>query len=72
VTQIKDDLTMEQLQTVMSYVKQGESTYADVVETVHTAPRRPENVFYRDIGHGRRMWARRASGKELFGRFAAR
>lgn len=56
---IKDDLTMEQLQTVMSLVKQGESTYEDVVETVHTALRRPENVFYRDIGHGRGMWVAR-------------
>ncbi len=72
MTQIKDDRTMEQLQTVMSYVKQGESAYADVVETVHTAPLTPENVFCRDIGHGRRKWARRALGKELFGRFAAR
>ncbi|MBW2310047.1 MAG: hypothetical protein JRF35_03100 [Deltaproteobacteria bacterium] len=56
---IKDDLTMEQLQNVMSLVKQGDSTYEDVVETVHTALRRPENVFYRDIGHGRGMWVTR-------------
>jgi len=59
VPKIKDDLTMEQLQNVMSLVKQGDSTYEDVVETVHTALRRPENVFYRDIGHGRGMWVTR-------------
>jgi leucine dehydrogenase len=56
---IKDDLTMEQLQSVMSYVKQGDAAHEDVVETVHTALRRPENVFYRDIGHGRGMWVAR-------------
>jgi len=59
VPKIKDDLTMEQLQNVMSLMKQGDSTYEDVVETVHTALRRPENVFYRDIGHGRGMWVAR-------------
>ncbi len=56
---IKDDLTLEQLQGVMSSVHQGDTTHEDVVETVHTALRRPENVFYRDIGHGRGMWVAR-------------
>jgi leucine dehydrogenase len=56
---IKDDLTMEQLKTVMGCVKDGDPTYEDVVETVHTLLRRPENVFYRDIGHGRGMWVTR-------------
>lgn len=56
---IKDDLTLAQLHTVMSYVKPGVATHEDVVETVHTALRRPENVFYRDLGHGRGMWVAR-------------
>jgi leucine dehydrogenase len=59
VPKIKDDLTMEQLQRVMGYVKQGDTAYEDVAETVHTLLRRPENVFYRDIGHGRGMWVTR-------------
>jgi len=56
---IKDDLSMDQLQSVMSYVKHGDVAHEDVVETVHTALRRPENVFYRDIGHGRGLWVAR-------------
>jgi leucine dehydrogenase len=56
---IKDDLTMEQLQEVMGYVKQGDAAHEDVAETVHTLLQRPENVFYRDIGHGRGMWVAR-------------
>jgi leucine dehydrogenase len=56
---IKDDLTLEQLQTVMGYVKQDDTAYEDVAETVHTLLRRPENVFYRDMGHGRGMWVTR-------------
>jgi leucine dehydrogenase len=56
---IKDDLTLEELQTVMSLLKEGDSTYEGVVEAVHTLLERPENVFYRDIGHGRVMWVAR-------------
>jgi len=56
---IKDDLTMEQLQEVMGYVKQGDAAHEEAAETVHTLLRRPENVFYRDIGHGRGMWVTR-------------
>ena len=56
---IKDDLTLEKLQRVMSFLKVGESTYESVVEAVHTLLDRPENVFYRDIGHGRVMWVAR-------------
>lgn len=59
MTQIKDDLTIEELQRAMSFVKHGDSTHEDVVETVHTLLQRPENVFYRDIGHGRGMWVAR-------------
>jgi len=56
---IKDDLTLEKLQRVMSFLKVGDSTYESVVEAVHTLLDRPENVFYRDIGHGRVMWVAR-------------
>lgn len=56
---IKDDLSMDQLRSVMSNVKHGDAAHEDVVETVHTALRRPENVFYRDIGHGRGLWVAR-------------
>jgi len=59
MTQIKDDLTIEQLKEVMDFIKNGDSTYEDVVEAVHTLLKRPENVFYRDIGHGRGMWVAR-------------
>jgi len=59
MTQIKDDLTLEQLRKVMSFLKEDDSTYEDVVGAVHTLLKRPENVFYRDIGHGRGMWVAR-------------
>ena len=36
MTQIKDDLTIEQLKEVMDFIKNGDSTYEDVVEAVHT------------------------------------
>ncbi|RLB29047.1 MAG: hypothetical protein DRG66_02630 [Deltaproteobacteria bacterium] len=56
MTRIKDDLTIEQLKRVMDFIKDGDSTHENVVEAVHTLLKRPENVFYRDIGHGRGMW----------------
>jgi len=59
MTQIKDNLTIEQLKEVMDFIKNGDSTHEDVVEAVHTLLQRPENVFYRDIGHGRGMWVAR-------------
>ncbi|MBW2004989.1 MAG: hypothetical protein JRI72_10340, partial [Deltaproteobacteria bacterium] len=59
MTQIKDDLTIEQLKEVMDFIKNGDSTHEDVVDAVHTLLQRPENVFYRDIGHGRGMWVAR-------------
>ena len=59
MTQIKDDLTIEQLKEVMDFIKNGDSTHEDVVDAVHTLLKRPENVFYRDIGHGRGMWVAR-------------
>jgi len=59
MTQIKDDLTIEQLKEVMDFIKNGDSTHEDVVDAVHTLLKRPENVFYRNIGHGRGMWVAR-------------
>ena len=59
MTQIKDDLTMEQLKKVMDFIKEGDNAHDDIVEAVHTLLQRPENVFYRDIGHGRGMWVAR-------------
>jgi len=56
MTRIKDDLTIEQLKRVMDFIKDSDSTHENVVEAVHTLLKRPENVFYRDIGHGRGMW----------------
>jgi leucine dehydrogenase len=56
---IKDDLTLERLQSVMSFSKGPPSTYESVIETVHTLLERPENIFYRDIGYGRGMWVAR-------------
>jgi leucine dehydrogenase len=59
MTQIKDDLTIEQLKEVMDFIKNGDTTHEDIVDTVHTLLKRPENVFYRDIGRGRGMWVAR-------------
>jgi leucine dehydrogenase len=59
MTQIKDDLTIEQLKEVMDYIKNGDTTHEDIVDTVHTLLKRPENVFYRNIGRGRGMWVAR-------------
>jgi len=59
MTQIKDDLTIEQLKEVMDFIKNGDNTHEDVVDAVHTLLQRPENVFYRNIGHGRGMWVAR-------------
>jgi len=59
MTQIKDDLTIEQLKKVMDFIKNGDTTHEDIVDTVHTLLTRPENVFYRDIGRGRGMWVAR-------------
>jgi len=59
MTQIKDDLTIEQLKEVMNFIQNGDTTHEDIVDTVHTLLQRPENVFYRDIGRGRGMWVAR-------------
>jgi len=59
MTQIKDDLTIEQLKEVMDFIKNGDTTHEDIVDTVHTLLKRPENVFFRNIGHGRGMWVAR-------------
>ncbi len=59
MTQIKDDLTIDELRRVMGLIKEGDRTHEDVVEAVHTLLQRPENVFYRDVGHGRWMWVAR-------------
>ena len=55
MTQITDDMTIEQLRELMDFIKNGDSTHEDVVDAVHTLLKRPENVFYREIGHGRGM-----------------
>ena len=59
MTQIKDDLTIEQLKEVMNFIQNSDTTHEDIVDTVHTLLQRPENVFYRDIGRGRGMWVAR-------------
>jgi leucine dehydrogenase len=59
MTQIKDDLTIEQLKEVMDFIKNGDTTHEDIVDTIHTLLKRPENVFFRNIGHGRGMWVAR-------------
>jgi leucine dehydrogenase len=59
MTQIKDDLTIEELRKVMSYLKDGDRHQENVADAVHTLLQRPENVFYRDLGHGRGMWIAR-------------
>ena len=59
MTQIKDDLTIEGLRKVMSYLKDGDHHQENVADAVHTLLQRPENVFYRDLGHGRGMWIAR-------------
>ncbi len=56
---IKDDLTLERLQRVMSFINEGDRGYETIVEAVHTLLKRPENIFYRDIGYGRAMWVAR-------------
>ncbi len=53
---IKDDLTLERLQRVMSFINEGDRGYETIVEAVHTLLERPENIFYRDIGYSRAMW----------------
>ena len=59
MTQIKDDLTIEELRKVMNYLKDGDRHQENVADAVHTLLQRPENVFYRDLGHGRGMWIAR-------------
>ena len=59
MTQIKDDLTIEELRKVMGYLKDGDRNQENVADAVHTLLQRPENVFYRDLGHGRGMWIAR-------------
>jgi len=59
MTRIKDDLTIEELRKVMSYLKDGDRHEENVADAVHTLLQRPENVFYRDLGHGRGMWVAR-------------
>jgi leucine dehydrogenase len=59
MTQIKDDLTIEELRKVMSYLRDGDRHQENVADAVHTLLQRPENVFYRDLGHGRGMWIAR-------------
>ncbi len=56
---IKDDLTLEDLQRVMSFSRDRDNSYESVVAAVHTLLDRPENIFYRDIGYGRGMWVAR-------------
>jgi len=56
---MNDDLTIEQLREVMSYLRDGDRDQENVVDTVHTLLQRPENVFYRDLGHERGMWIAR-------------
>jgi leucine dehydrogenase len=56
---IKDDLSFEDLQSVMSLSKESDNTYERAVTAVHTLLDRPENIFYRDIGYGRGMWVAR-------------
>ena len=57
--QIKDDLTIAQLERVMNFVKEGDTAHEGVVAAVHSLLQRPENIFYRDIGHGRAIWVAR-------------
>ncbi len=59
MTHIKDDLTIKDLKKVMSLLGDGDPDQENVVEAVHTLLQRPENIFYRDIGHGRGMWIAR-------------
>lgn len=59
MTHIKDDLTIKNLKKVMSLLQDGDPDQENVVEAVHTLLQRPENIFYRDIGHGRGMWIAR-------------
>jgi len=59
MTIMKDDLTIEELRKVMSYLRDGDRDQENIVEVVHSLLQRPENVFYRDIGHGRGIWVAR-------------
>ena len=59
MTIMKDDLTIEDLRKVMSYLRDGDRDQENIVEVVHSLLQRPENVFYRDIGHGRGIWVAR-------------
>ena len=59
MTIMKDDLTIEGLRKVMSYLSDGDRDQENIVEVVHSLLQRPENVFYRDIGHGRGIWVAR-------------
>jgi leucine dehydrogenase len=56
---IKDDLTLQDLQRVMSFSRDRDNSYESVVAAVHTLLYRPENIFYRDIGCGRKVWVAR-------------
>ncbi|MBW2340710.1 MAG: hypothetical protein JRF50_10275 [Deltaproteobacteria bacterium] len=59
MTIMKDDLTIEDLRKVMSYLRDGDRDQENIAEVVHSLLQRPENVFYRDIGHGRGIWVAR-------------
>ena len=59
MTIMKDDLIIEDLRKVMSYLRDGDRDQENIVEVVHSLLQRPENVFYRDIGHGRGIWVAR-------------
>ena len=56
---IKDNLTLEQLKKVMGFVMEGDTAHESIVAAVHSLLQRPENIFYRDIGHGRAIWVAR-------------
>lgn len=56
---IRDDLTLEQLKKVMDFVMEDDTAHEGIVVAVHSLLQRPENIFYRDIGHGRAIWVAR-------------
>jgi leucine dehydrogenase len=56
---IRDDLTLEQLKRVMDFAIEGIPAHENIVAAVHSLLQRPENIFYRDIGHGRAIWVAR-------------
>ena len=55
MVKIRDDLTIDQLRSVMEGLLTENPAHQQLVASVHSILQRPENIFYRDFGQGRAM-----------------